>query len=114
VRAHRLSPEAQAQFTHVPEVDRDRARIVIVPFLTPGVVAMTVDRWIFVRRGREHDVDLIAHELVHVEQWRVQGAIRFLARYFGEYVRYRRRGMRHWAAYAAISFEEEARLRSGA
>ena len=42
------------------------------------------------------------------------GALPFLFRYFGEYLRSRARGMRHWAAYAAISFEAEARARSGA
>jgi hypothetical protein len=114
VLAHRLSPEAEALFAHVPPADRERARIVVVPVLTPGVVAMTLGRWILVRRGREHDVDLLAHELVHVQQWRERGALPFLTRYFGEYLRHRVSGMHHWAAYAAISFEEEARLRSGA
>jgi hypothetical protein len=113
MRARRLSPEAERRFTHVPERDRDRARVVVVPILTPGVVAMTIGRWILVRRGREHDVDLLAHELVHVQQWRERRALPFLARYFGEYLRYRLGGMPHWAAYSAISFEQEARARSG-
>ena len=113
MRAHRLSPEAEASFAHVPELDRQRARIVVVPVLTPGVVAMTIGPCILVRRGREHDVDLVAHELVHVQQWRERGAATFLARYFGEYLRHRIAGKRHWAAYAAISFEVEARARSG-
>jgi Domain of unknown function (DUF4157) len=110
----RLSPDAQARFKHVPASDRDRARIVVVPVLTPGVVAMTLGRWILVRRGREHDVDLIAHELVHVQQWRERHALPFLVRYFGEYLRSRLAGAPHWAAYSAISFEVEARVRSGA
>jgi len=113
-RAHRLSPEAHARYTHVPERDRARARIVVVPVLTPGVAAMTIGRWILVRRGRELDVDLIAHELVHVEQWRELHAVPFIARYLGEYVRARLRGQSHWSAYAAISFEQEARASSGA
>ncbi len=111
---HRLSPTTRAQFTHVPELDRERARVIVVPVLTPGVVAMTLGRWILVRRGREHDIDLIAHELVHVQQWRERRALPFLARYFGEYLRSRLAGEPHWAAYAAISFEVEARVRSGA
>jgi hypothetical protein len=114
VQVHRLSPDARARFAHVPEHDRSRARIVVVPVLTPGVVAMTLGRWILVRRGRELDVDLVAHELVHVQQWRELHAVPFLARYFGEYLRARLAGERHWAAYAAISFEVEARTRSGA
>lgn len=114
MRVSRLSPEAAAAFTHVPLVDRERARVVAVRALTPGVSAMTIGRWIIVRRGHELDVGLIAHELVHVQQWRERRALPFLARYLGEYLRHRVGGMRHWAAYSAISFEEEARARSGA
>jgi hypothetical protein len=114
VRARRLSPEAVASFTHVPAVDRARVRIVVVPVLTPGVAAMTVGRFVLLRRGHEHDVGLLAHELVHVQQWRERHALPFLARYLGEYVRNRLRGMRHWPAYSAISFEVEARTRSTA
>lgn len=114
MRIRRLSSEARAAFTHVPERDRDRVRVVVVARLTPGVVAMTLDRWILVRRGHELDAGLLAHEMVHVQQWRELGALRFLARYLGEYLRNRVHGMRHWTAYEAISFEVEARARSGA
>ncbi len=86
---------------------------IIVPWLTPGVAAMTLGRFILVRRGNETSAGLIAHELVHVQQWREQGALRFLWRYLGDYVRLRAAGEPHWSAYAAISFEEEARARSG-
>ena len=48
---------------------------------------MTIGRWIFVRRGQELDVGLIAHELVHVQQWREHRALPFLTRYVGEYLR---------------------------
>src|SRR5436190_1536926 len=44
---------------------------------------MTLGRWVLVRRGHEHDRGLIAHELVHVRQWRELGAVRFLVRYLG-------------------------------
>ncbi len=100
-------------FTHVPEIDRERARVVVVPVLTPGVLAMTLGPWILVRRGREEDADLVAHELVHVQQWRELGVVRFLGRYLGEYLRYRMAGEPHWRAYVAISLEAEARARSG-
>jgi hypothetical protein len=109
-----LSPQAAAVFTHVPVIDRERARVIVVPVLTPGVVAMTLGPWILVRRGREQDAGLVAHELVHVQQWRELGVLRFLARYLGEYLRYRLQGQRHWSAYASISLEVEARVRSGA
>lgn len=113
MRARRLSPDAKALYTHVAARDLERARVVVVRVLTPGVAAMTLDRWILVRRGHELDADLLAHELVHVEQWRELGPVRFLWRYLGEYVRARLAGQRHWQAYAAISFEAEARARSG-
>jgi hypothetical protein len=113
LRARRLSPEAVRAFTHVPTVDVERARVLVVPVLTPGVAAMTLGRWILVRRGSDRDVGLLAHELVHVQQWREHGAIPFLARYLFDYLRGRLRGEPHWAAYAAIAFEAEARERSG-
>jgi hypothetical protein len=114
VRARRLSPRATRAFTHVPTVDVERARVVVVPVLTPGVAAMTLGRWVLVRRGSDRDVGLIAHELVHVQQWREHGAIPFLTRYLSDYVRGRLRGEPHWTAYTAIAFESEARAKSGA
>ena len=114
MRARRLSPEAAAVFTHVPAIDRGRARVIVVPVLTPGVVAMTLGRWILVRGGREQEADLLAHELVHVQQWRELGVVQFLRRYLTEYVHFRLAGQPHWRAYAAISLEVEARARSGA
>jgi hypothetical protein len=109
----RLSAEARVRYAHVDGVDTARARLVVVPVLTPGIVAMTLDRWILVRRGHETDVGLIAHELVHVEQWRRLGVLRFLRAYLGGYARGRRAGLGHSDAYRAIPFEAEARLRSG-
>jgi hypothetical protein len=111
---HRLSPEAVRRFGHVPERDRARARVIVVPRLTPGVAGMTIGRYILVCHGHDTDAGLLAHELVHVQQWRELGAATFLVRYLGEYLRNRAAGMRHWSAYAAISFEAEARARSGA
>ena len=110
----RLSGDAQVRYAHVGAIDTARTRIVVVPWSTPGVAAMTLGRWILVRRGHEADAGLIAHELVHVEQWRVHGVFRFLRAYLAGYARGRRAGLGHRAAYRAIPFEVEARLRSGA
>jgi hypothetical protein len=99
-------------FVHVPALDRARARVVVVAWLTPGTAGMTLGRWILLRRGRELDPGLLAHEMVHVRQWRERGVIRFLAAYVGEYLRSRLRGLGHWDAYRAISFETEARTLS--
>jgi len=74
---------------------------------------MTLGRWILVRRGHEHDDGLIAHELVHVRQWRELGAFRLLTQYLCAYARGRRRGLGHRDAYEAIPFEAEARALAG-
>ena len=112
-RVRALTPEEQALYPHVPAEDRERARLVVVPALTPGIAGMTLGRWILLRRGHEHDSGLVAHELVHVRQWRELGVARFLWRYLGAYFRGRLRGLRHADAYAAIPFEREARGSSG-
>lgn len=109
----RLEASEREQFAHVPVRDLDRARLVSVPVLTPGIAGMTLGRWILLRRGHEHDRDLIAHELVHVRQWRELGAVRFLVRYLGAYARGRWRGLGHQAAYEAIPLEVEARALAG-
>jgi hypothetical protein len=109
----RLNGSERGQFTHVPVRDLDRARLATVPVLTPGVAGMTLGRWILLRRGHARDDGLIAHELVHVRQWRDLGAVRFLSRYLGAYVRARRRGLNHRDAYEAIPLEAEARALAG-
>ena len=109
----RLTLDEQAHHAHVPERDRRRARIVVVPVLTPGVAGMTLGRWVLLRRGHERDRGLLAHELVHVRQWRELGALRFLWRYLGAYLRGRLAGLGHRDAYAAIPFEREARALTG-
>jgi hypothetical protein len=102
----------RVSFVHVPPRDRARARVLVVGWLAPGTAGMTLGRWVLLRRGREHDRALLAHEMVHVRQWREQGVIRFLSGYVGEYLRARGRGLGHWDAYRAISFEAEARTLS--
>src|SRR4051794_38583454 len=105
--------DPKRRFTHVGAVDVERARIVVVPLLTPGVLAMTLGRYVLVRRGHETNIELIAHELVHVQQWREQGRYGFLRAYLGDYVRGRRSGLGHWDAYRAIDAERDARERTG-
>ncbi len=71
-------------------------------FLTPAA-------WRLAETGSRRVVELLEHELVHVEQYRRLGLAGFLRRYLGEYFAGRRRGLGHQAAYEAISLEEEAR-----
>lgn len=96
-------------FGHVPLVDRHRARVCEVPTWLPGIAATTLGRFVIVRRDAARDRLLLAHELVHVRQWRELGAPRFAAAYLAAYARNRRAGLGHWAAYEAIPFEVEAR-----
>ena len=103
----------EGDFPQVPPADVARARIVDVPWLTPGVAAMTLGRVILLRRDHGRDEALVAHELVHVRQWRELGAARFLWRYLGSYARGRAAGLGHQQAYEAIPLEVEARELAG-
>lgn len=93
-----------------PEISR-RARVQKVPFLAPGTHGMTVGRLILVLRDddRSGKRTLLAHELVHVEQYADLGIIRFLRPYLREYFVNLWRLRSHRQAYLAISFEAEAR-----
>lgn len=93
-----------------PEVAR-RARVQRVPLLAPGMHGMTLGRLILVlrdddRSGRRR---LLAHELVHAQQYAHVGAARFAWRYVAEYIRNLWRLHSHRRAYEAISFEVQAR-----
>jgi hypothetical protein len=74
----------------------------------PGAAAITLGRVVSVRRRFAGDERLLAHELVHVRQWRRLGVFGFLRRYVGAYLRWRLRGYGHWAAYRRIPLEVEA------
>lgn len=74
----------------------------------PGYSAITVRSTIIVRKRCADDLALLGHELVHVDQWRQHGTVRFLWRYLGDYLRLRRQGHDHHEAYRNIPFEAEA------
>jgi hypothetical protein len=107
-----LSAAEVAHFDLVAPSTARRARLAVVPLLPPGSSGMTLGRWVLLRPGHERRHALIAHELVHVEQWRDDGPLRFLRDYLSAYVRARRRGDAHRAAYLAIPAEEQARDRT--
>lgn len=75
--------------------------------------AITLGNRIFVHPNDFDDTvsgarpDLVIHELTHVVQWRAEGRA-FLARYLGQYFRFRMLGASHTAAYRSISYEMEA------
>lgn len=107
-----LGPDEQIRYGHVDRAVLGRARIAVVPVLQPGVGGMSLGRWVLLRRGREDDEALLAHELVHAEQWYEHGVIGFLARYVWGYLGGLARYRRHRLAYLAIPFEREARRRT--
>jgi hypothetical protein len=90
----------------------DGVRIVEGGPVPPGSDGITIGSFIFVRAGHADSPYLIAHERVHVEQWRNYGAVGFVARYGGAYLRWRLRGYTHKAAYRRIPFEIEADWRA--
>ena len=107
----RLTPREVAGYDLVPADIARRARVQRVPVLAPGTAGMTLGRLILLRRDddRSGRRPLLAHELVHVEQYQRIGTARFLWRYVGEYARNLWRLCSHRRAYRAISFETEAR-----
>jgi hypothetical protein len=78
----------------------------------PGYAAITIGPVVSVRRDRAQDEALLAHELVHVRQWRDHGAVGFVGRYLGAYLRWRLRGYPHAGAYRRIPLEVEASWRA--
>ena len=102
----------------VPGVDLDAVVLAPLPNAVvdalPTLGAITLGQRILVRPGvfegdREVLLDLLAHELAHVAQWRRLGPVGFLVRYLTDYGRLRFRGVGHADAYLGIPAEEEAR-----
>ena len=107
----RLTPQEIAAYDLVPANLARRARVQRVPFLAPGFHGMTVGPLILLLRDDDQSGRrvLLAHELVHVEQYAQLGIRAFLWRYVREYARNLWRLRSHRQAYLAISLEVEAR-----
>ena len=83
----------------------------------PGSAAITIGSVVSVRRRYAEDERLLCHEAEHVRQWRELGKATFLRQYLGAYLRWRRHGFGHQAAYRLIPLEvaaEEAAQRFAA
>ncbi len=99
------------------DVDLARSvRLIRLPFIPGGYQGITLGRFI----GLTVDVPLdgsstlLAHELVHVRQWRERGSLGFLRWYLGGFVRnlWRTRNWRR--AYRDNPAEVEARAEASA
>jgi hypothetical protein len=107
----RLNEVEIAAYDLVPPEIARRARVQRVPLLPRHAGGMTIGRFIFLLDDRRRDGNskLLAHELVHVLQYRRLGYFAFSVRYLWHYavgmVRYR---LRHRVAYRNIPAEVAA------
>ncbi len=110
----RLTPLEIERYDLVPLEIRQRVRIVKVPRLFGGYDGLTSGRVVFLVEDDDQGGErpLMAHELVHVEQFRRQGRLVFGAVYFSDYFRGLVRHRRHRTAYLEIRQEREARERA--
>ncbi len=76
--------------------------------MPPGSAAITIGSVVSVRRRHADDARLLCHEAEHVRQWRELGKVTFLRQYLGAYLRWRRQGFGHQAAYRLIPLEVAA------
>ena len=116
-RGAELSPLLRAKLArYFPGLDLERVRLHRgVPRYVPGRPAGYVNRHrIYLAAGGGEPADaeflaLLAHELVHVAQYRDLGPWCFRWAYLREYLAGRLRWLGHSAAYLNISFERAAR-----
>ncbi len=110
-RVRRLKGSELAGYDLINRKLAERVRIVQVPFLAPGSSGMTLGRFVLLRRDddRSGRRELLAHELVHVDQYARYGVFGFLRRYLMQYLAALRVHRRHRAAYLAMPLEVEAR-----
>ena len=112
-----LSPVLRARLArYFPGLDLDAVRLHRgVPRYVRGRPAGYVNRhriYLAADWTESEDADalaLLAHELVHVRQYRQLGAWHFRWAYLREYLSGRFRNLGHEAAYRNISFERAAR-----
>lgn len=119
IRWRRLTEDEKARCAGVvTERDLDDMVLVFTPLVRHwGASATTLGSVILTDPRREGDAgfdELMAHEAVHVEQWRDRGLLGFGWWYLSAYVASRMRGLGHWDAYAENPSEVEARERAEA
>ena len=84
----------------------------ITQFAVIDVAGITLANSIYFAPGQYSanldGIELVAHELTHIKQWRLKGQIGFVSAYLSEYRKNRKAGMSEVDAYANISFEKQA------
>ncbi len=127
----RLTPAEIDAYDLVSPQTARRVWVQRIPLLTPGCCGITIGRLVLIRSSHytpSHDTPsydshlqgssagiiaakqaLLAHELVHAEQYARLGVRRFLWRYLREYFSNLLRLRSHRQAYKGISLEVEAR-----
>ena len=91
-----------------------RGRLAGILTSLAGADAIVFGRRVFLTAAAERAIttgaaiEILAHELTHVRQYRRYGMAAFLGRYVGEYLAARFAGASHVEAYRGISFEREA------
>ncbi len=103
-------PELNA-YDHISQMLTNRVRLVKVPWLPNGADGLTIANVVLVKKfvDPEDFRELIAHELVHVRQWKEYGIVGFLSRYVIGYLKGLKKHRNHYQAYLDIPFEIEAR-----
>jgi len=105
-----LSANRASWFSLVPYDVAYQARFIKVPWLPFGAKGLTLGRYVLLVMGLHRSPDeLIAHELVHVYQYRRNGPWTFLWRYVSDYLMLRKLGNGHRKSYLLIGYEAEAR-----
>lgn len=106
-----LTPSERIAYTHVRSSTIDRARVRSLGWLPGQFKGITLGRTMFLttREPTDGTSTLIAHELVHVEQYSDRGWFGFLRWYLTDFAR----GLlaeRNWmTAYRGVTAEVEAR-----
>ncbi len=106
-----LNPAELSAYDVIPGELARQVSIVSIPFLPGNYAAITLGKTVFVASDLPDDgtSSLLAHELVHVGQWHVEGKLLFLRDYLGQFVTGLRKHRSWNEAYRDIGAEVEAR-----
>ncbi len=110
-RLRRLNEVEIAAYHHLDPTLARRVRVAKIPALPGRYQGVTIGPLVLLQTAEPDDGSsaLLAHELVHVRQWREQGPARFAARYVWSFTSSFWRCRRWNEAYRDIPAEVEAR-----